>query len=161
MRSETMSLESFVLVFLTCVIDSVTMGMIASICSCYFPYLLSWRAYYVVKSKRMQEILISEKRNRSRDSKTAPEDRNKMAFLGCICWLVNFFWTVSTYSILIYFYVMSIILPYEESVAFLERWSPLFMCFFRMEYLYFFCLIFILYQLDYSIGKWIYSKKVI
>ena len=107
----------------------------------------------------MQEILIAEQRNRSRDSKTAPEDRNKMAFLGCVCWLVNFFWTVGTYSILIYLYVMSIILPYEESVALMKQWSPLFMRFFRMEYLFFFCFMVVLYQLDYSIGKWIYLKK--
>lgn len=115
-----MSFETFIVYFSACILETIISGLLSSMCSCYSPYLLSWRAYYVVKSKRMQEILIAEQRNRSRDSKTAPEDRNKMAFLGCVCWLVNFFWTVGTYSILIYLYVMSIILPYEESVALMK-----------------------------------------
>ena len=159
MRSEAMSFETFIVFFSACILQTIISGLLSSMCSCYFPYLLSWRAYYVVKNKRMQEILIAGQRNRSRDSKTAPEDRNKMTFLGCVCWLINFFWTVSTYSILIYLYVMSIILPYEESIALLEQWSPIYMCFFRIEYLFFFCFMMVLYQLDYSIGKWIYLRK--
>lgn len=119
-----MSFETFIVYFSACILETIISGLLSSMCSCYSPYLLSWRAYYVVKSKRMQEILIAEQRNRSRDSKTAPEDRNKMAFLGCVCWLVNFFWTVGTYSILIYLYVMSIILPYEESVALMNEVTP-------------------------------------
>ena len=154
-----MSFVTFIFYFFICIFITLSTGLFSSICSCYFPFLLSWRAYYVVKSKRMQEILISEKRNRSKDSKTAPEDRNKMAFWGCIGWITTVLWTICFVPLLIYLYVMGIILPYEESMALLEQWSPLFMFFFRMEYLYFFGLIFILYQLDYSIGKYIHSKK--
>jgi len=107
----------------------------------------------------MQKILISTQSNRSPDSKTAPEDRNKMAFWGCICWLVTFLWTICFGPLLIYLYVMDVILPKTESLALAEQWSPLFMSLFRMEYLYFFCLIFIFYQLDYAIGKHIHSQK--
>ena len=83
-----MPLESFVLVFFSCIIFTVIASFLASICSNYSPCLLSWRAYYVVKNKRLQKLLISEQRNRSQDSKAEPEDRNKMAFVGCVIWVV-------------------------------------------------------------------------
>jgi len=154
-----MQFESFICLFPACIVMSIIAGVLASVCSCYYPCLLSRRAYYVVKSKRMQKILISTQSNRSPNSKTAPEDRNKMSFLGCICWIINLFWTVSTCSILIYLRVMDIILPRVESIALAEHWEAPFMSLFRMEYLYFFCLIFIFYQLDYAIGKHIHSQK--
>lgn len=84
-----MPLESFILVFFSCIIFTVIVSFFASICSNYFPCLLSRRVYYVVKNKRLQKILISEQRNRSQDSKTTPEDRNKMALVGCVMWLIN------------------------------------------------------------------------
>ena len=131
----------------------------SSVCSCYYPFLLSWRAYYVVKSRRIQKILISAQRNRSSGSKTSPEDRNKMALLGCIGWLITLIWALCFGPLLIYLRIMDMILPRAESLALANKWTPLFMSLFRIEYLYFFALIFVLYQLDYFIGKRIHSKK--
>ena len=154
-----MSLGSFIVGFFTFLFATIIAGILSSICSCYYPFLLSRGAYYVVKSKRMQKILISAQCNRSPDSKTAPEDRNKMAFLGCIGWLITFIWALCFGSLLIYLRIMDMILPRAESLAIADQWTPLFMCFFRIEYLYFFCLIFLFYQIDYAMGKHIHSKK--
>ena len=154
-----MPLESFILVFLSCIIFTVIASFFASICSSYFPCLLSWRAYYVVKNKRLQKILISEQRNRSQDSKTAPEDRNKMAFVGCVMWVINLIWTVITWSTLIYLFVMDLFLSDIEAEVLVKQVQTFFLHFFNMKYLYFIAMMFVFYQLDYSIGKHIHSKK--
>lgn len=159
MRRANMPLESFVLVFFSCIIFTVIASFLASICSNYSPCLLSWRAYYVVKNKRLQKLLISERRNRSQDSKAEPEDRNKMAFVGCVIWVVNLIWTVITWSTLIYLFVMGLFLSDVEAEVLVEQVQPFFLCFFNMKYLYFIAIMFACYQLDYSIGKYIHSKK--
>ena len=68
-----------------------------------------------MKNKRLQKLLISEQRNRSQDSKAEPEDRNKMAFVGCVIWVVNLIWTVITWSTLIYLFVMGLFLSDVEA----------------------------------------------
>ena len=154
-----MPLESFILVFFSCIIFTVIVSFFASICSNYFPCLLSRRVYYVVKNKRLQKILISEQRNRSQDSKTAPEDRNKMALVGCVMWLINLSWTVITWSTVIYLFVMGLFLSDVEAEALVNQVQPFFLHLFNMKYLYFIAIVFVCYQLDYSIGKHIHSQK--
>ena len=154
-----MPLFSYFAVFFTCILLTVIAGIFSSICSCYSPYLLSWRAYYVVKSRRMQKILISGQRNRSQDSKTAPEDRNKMALIGFVMWIINLIWTVITGTTVIYLFVMEFFLTNAEADALAEQVDPFLRCFLNMNYLYFMGIMFVFYQLDYSIGKRIYSKK--
>ena len=66
--------------------------LLENLCSCYFPFLLSAKFYYRVRSKKLRGILISPRRTRSKDSETAPEDRNKLPLLGCIYCVVIFPW---------------------------------------------------------------------
>ena len=66
--------------------------LLERLCSCYFPFLLSSKFYYRVRNKKLQSILISPRRTRSKDSETAPEDRNKLPLLGCIYCAVIFPW---------------------------------------------------------------------
>lgn len=107
----------------------------------------------------MQKILISGQRNRSQDSKTAPEDRNKMALIGFVMWIINLIWTVITGTTVIYLFVMEFFLTNAEADALAEQVDPFLRCFLNMNYLYFMGIMFVFYQLDYSIGKRIYSKK--
>ena len=154
-----MPLFSYIAVFFTCIILTVLVGFFASICSCYYPFLLSRGAYYVVKSKRMQKILISAQCNRSPDSKTAPEDRNKMALLGCVLWIINLIWTVITWSTVIYLFVMEFFLSNTEAEALADQVDPFLLCFLNIKYIYFIAIMFLFYQIDYAIGKHIHSKK--
>lgn len=158
-KGESMPLFSLIMGLITCISFSAIIGLIASICSNYFPWLLSWRAYYVVKSKRMQKLLISGQFNRNRDTRTAPEDRNKMAFVGFVMWGANLIFTVATCSILIFLLVMSLFLSNTEVIALAERVAPLLFCFLNMEYFCFISIMPILYLLDYGIGKYFYFKR--
>ena len=54
------------------------------LCSCYFPFLLSAKCYYVIKIRWLRTILISPQITRSSEGKTAFEDRNKLPLIGCI-----------------------------------------------------------------------------
>lgn len=158
-KGESMPLFSFTVVLIACIGFSVIIGNIASICSNYFPWLLSWRAYYVVKSKRMQKLLISGQVNKNRDTRTAPEDRNKMAFVGFVMWGANLIFTVVTWSISIFSIVMEFFLSNAEAEALAERVDPFLLCFLNMKYFCFISIMPILYLLDYGIGKYFYFKR--
>ena len=60
------------------------------LCSCYFPFLLSAKCYYVIKIRWLRTILISPQITRSSEGKTAFEDRNKLPLIGCIYCIVVF-----------------------------------------------------------------------
>ena len=158
-RGESMVLQSYIIVFIGCIIFTITIGLVASMCSCYYPWLLSWRAYYVVKSERMRKILLSGQYNRDRATRTAPEDRNKMALVGCVMWAGNLFFTVGTWSILIFLIVTALFLSNAEARALGERAEPFFYFFFNKKYFYFMFGVPVLSLLDFWIGKWIHSKK--
>ena len=157
--ADIMPLFSLTMVLITCISFSAITGLMASACSCYFPWLLSWRAYYIVKNKRMQKLLISKQFNRSRDTRTAPEDRNKMAFVGCVMWGANLIFTVVTWSILIFSIVMEFFLSNAEAEALAEQVDPFLLCFLNMKYFCFISIMPLLYLLDYWIGKRFYSKR--
>ena len=62
------------------------------LCSCYFPFLLSAKCYYVIKIRWLCTILISPQITRSSEGETAFEDRNKLPLIGCIYCIVVFPW---------------------------------------------------------------------
>ena len=57
--------------------------------TCYYPFLLSHKFYIIVKNPKLQKILISDQLNRSKSTQTRPEDRNKMAVLGIIHYVIQ------------------------------------------------------------------------
>lgn len=154
-----MPIDSCLLLLVGCFIMSIIMSLFAQICSCYFPTLLSWRIYYVVKNPRLQKLLISPQRNRDISSKSAPKDRNKMAFLGCAAWAVNILWMIAAYSILIYWIVVALTCPQEIIDMAFEKYEPLFSKLFSFTYLYSMPFWIVFYQLDYSLGMRFHSKK--
>lgn len=57
--------------------------------TCYFPFLLSYKLYIIVKNPKLQKILISDQVGRSKSSQTRPEDRDKMAALGVVHYIIQ------------------------------------------------------------------------
>lgn len=154
-----MSMESIFIIFVACVFLSIITGFLAYLCSCYYPTLLTAKFYYEVKNHRLQNFLISPQRNRDASSKTATIDRNKLPLIGCICWLTNFLCTISTLSILLCLSVMKIFLPNAEVSMLADIVEPLFMAVLNFKYYAFLALMPVLYQLDYSIGKYLFTRK--
>lgn len=132
---------------------AITIIFLERLCSCYFPFLLSEKFYYIVKNPKLCSVLISPRRTRTKDSETAPKDRNKLPFLGCIYCIVAFPWLFLEFIIPFSFLILGIIgsdFIYSQFMSSLRN-----MCLFLYTNIYF--LIFItgmpiLYTLDYSIG---------
>lgn len=87
-----MDLETCIGILISWPFFAIPTILLERLCSCYFPFLLSAKFYYRVRSKKLRGILISPRRTRSKDSETAPEDRNKLPLLGCIYCVVIFPW---------------------------------------------------------------------
>lgn len=60
-----------------------------TIVSCYFPFLLSAKYYYVVKKLILCKIFLSRQLNGSSKSKTRIEDRNKLPIVGLIYYIIG------------------------------------------------------------------------
>lgn len=123
--------------------------------SCYFPFLLSAKYYYVVKKPILSKILISKQLNRSSKSKTRIEDRNKLPIIGLIYYIIGavlliMFW-VSDFCAIIEATVnepSSVV----QSLAFLTPYSII-----GMLLLYMVSALF--YWIDYGVGKHLNSKR--
>lgn len=70
--------------FLSWLLLGPLMFFTGRIFSCYYPFLLSRKYYITIKNARLQNLLISDQKNRSKSTKTQVEDRNKMSIVGII-----------------------------------------------------------------------------
>ena len=154
-----MALESLIIAFTGCIIFTVLAGLVASGCSCYFPWLLSWRAYHVVKSEHIRKFMILRQLNRNKSTRTADEDRNKMAFVGCVMWAAVLIFTVATWPVLIFLIILRLFLPDATMMALGDQVDPYLLLFFNPKYIYFTFSMPLFYLPDYLIGKWIYFRK--
>lgn len=134
--------------------------LLERLCSCYFPFLLTARFYVRIKNPKLREVLISPLRNRSGDSQTAAEDRDKLPLPGCIYCVIVFPWLFCEIAILL----PALVLILLESEA---LYTPLMtdllsLCqrLFVSEYLWFVIAgLFLFYQIDYSLGLRRWQKK--
>ena len=127
--------------------------ILENLCSCYFPFLLSSKFYYQVRNKKLQSILISPQRTRSKDSETAPEDRNKLPLLGCVYCIVVFLWLLSELIIVLLFLILNISKSNFVLSPFMNILKDI--CFFLFTSHYFWIFIAgmpLLYMIDYSVG---------
>lgn len=130
------------------------------LCSCYFPFLLSARFYYTIKSPTLRSILISPQRTRDKGSKTAPKDRNKLPLLGCIYCVVTFLWLFCEIIVILLVFVLAVL---KSDFLYSQIMSSLISI---LEFLFVnkFFLIFIagmpvLYMVDYSLGLRRWQKR--
>ena len=104
-----MSIETCLcLIFFGWIWEVMVAIFLERLCSCYFPFLLSAKFYYRVRSKKLRGILISPRRTRSKDSETAQEDRNKLPLLGCVYCIVVFLWLLNELIIVLLFLILNI-----------------------------------------------------
>ena len=134
--------------------------ILENLCSCYFPFLLSSKFYYRVRNKKLQSILISPRRTRSKDSETAPEDRNKLPLLGCVYCIVVFLWLLSELIIVLLFLILNISKSNFVLSPFMNILKDI--CFFLFTSHYFWIFIAgmpLLYMIDYSLGLCRWQKR--
>ena len=84
-------------------IESIAIGAAVFIgghnLTCYYPFLLSHKVYITVKNPKLQKILVSDQFNRNKSSQTKHEDRNKMAVLGFIHYVIQFLLLSAIYTL--------------------------------------------------------------
>lgn len=136
--------------------------ILENLCSCYFPFLLSSKFYYQVRNKKLQSILISPQRTRSKDSETAPEDRNKLPLLGCIFCAVIFPWLFC--EIVILLIVLALVLLESDFLysPFMTHLISICEFLFLNECFWIFITVMpLLYMIDYSLGlcRWQKHQK--
>ena len=107
-RLVAMDLETCIGILISWPFFAIPTILLERLCSCYFPFLLSAKFYYRVRSKKLRGILISPRRTRSKDSETAQEDRNKLPLLGCVYCIVVFLWLLSELIIVLLFLILNI-----------------------------------------------------
>lgn len=57
--------------------------------SCYYPFLLSAKHYVVIKNPILRKLLISDRLNRSSNTKTRLVDRDKLPMIGASYYIVE------------------------------------------------------------------------
>lgn len=149
-----MSIETCLcLIFFGWIWEVMVAIFLERLCSCYFPFLLSAKFYYRVRSKKLRGILISPRRTRSKDSETAPGDRNKLPLLGCVYCIVAFPWLLSELIIVLLFLILNISKSNFVLSPFMNILKDI--CFFLFTSHYFWIFIAgmpLLYMIDYSVG---------
>ena len=123
------------------------------LCSCYFPFLLSAKYYYVIKTRWLRTILISTQITRSSEGKTAFEDRNKLPLIGCIYCIVVFPWIFCEILISLIFLILAFLeseFVYSPFITELKSFEE--MLFLNKYFLLFMVGMPVLYRLDYSLG---------
>ena len=132
------------------------------LCSCYFPFLLSAKCYYVIKTRWLRTILISTQITRSSEGKTAFEDRNKLPLIGCIYCIVVFPWIFCEILISLIFLILAFLeseFLYSKFITELKSFEE--MLFLNHYFLLFMAGMPVLYRLDYSLGlrRWQKCQK--
>lgn len=93
-------------------IESIAIGAAVFIgghnLTCYYPFLLSHKFYITVKNPKLQKILVSDQFNRNKSSQTKHEDRNKMAVLGFIHYVIQFLLLSAIYTLDLYLIVSKV-----------------------------------------------------
>ena len=157
-----MDLETCIGILISWPFFAIPTILLERLCSCYFPFLLSAKFYYRVRSKKLRGILISPRRTRSKDSETAPEDRNKLPLLGCIFCAVIFPWLFC--EIVILLIVLALVLLESDFLYSPFMTNLISIC----EYLFvnecfwiFIAGMPLLYMIDYSLGlrRWQKHQK--
>ena len=57
--------------------------------SCYYPFLLSAKHYVVIKNPILRKLLISDRLNRSSNTKTRLVDRDKLPMIGALYYSIR------------------------------------------------------------------------
>ena len=132
------------------------------LCSCYFPFLLSAKCYYVIKIRWLRTILISTQITRSSEGKTAFEDRNKLPFIGYIYCIVVFPWIFCEILISLMFLILAILesdFVYSPFMTELKSFEEMLLL--NNYFLLFMIGMPVLYRLDYSLGlrRWQKHQK--
>ena len=132
------------------------------LCSCYFPFLLSAKYYYVIKIRWLRTILISQQITRSSEGKTAFEDRNKLPLMGCIYCIVVFSWIFCEILISLLFLILAVLeseFVYSQFITELKSFEET--LFLNHYFLLFMGGMPVLYRLDYSLGlrRWQKHQK--
>lgn len=130
------------------------------LCSCYFPFLLSAKYYFVIKIRWPRTILISTQITRSSGGKTAFEDRNKLPLIGCIYCIIVFPWIFLEILISLLFLFFAILkseLVYSPFMTELKSFEE--MLFLNKYFLLLMVGMPVLYRLDYSLGLRRWQKR--
>lgn len=157
-----MDLETCIGILISWPFFAIPTILLERLCSCYFPFLLSAKFYYRVRSKKLRGILISPRRTRSKDSETAPEDRNKLPLLGCIFCAVIFPWLFCEIAILLI--VLALVLLESDFLysPFMTHLISICEVLFLNECFWIFITVMpLLYMIDYSLGlcRWQKHQK--
>lgn len=157
-----MDLETCIGILISWPFFAIPTILLERLCSCYFPFLLSAKFYYRVRSKKLRGILISPRRTRSKDSETAPEDRNKLPLLGCIYCVVIFPWLFC--EIVILLIVLALVLLESDFLysPFMTHLISICEVLFLNECFWIFITVMpLLYMIDYSLGlcRWQKHQK--
>ena len=117
--------------------------------TCYYPFLLSHKFYIIVKNPKLQKILISNQLNRSKSTQTRPEDRNKMAVLGIIHYVIQIP-IHAVLNVMILWLIVSKVIGLEFDMIF---FGGIFWKVYIIS-VFIFILLFIAYDfIDYELGK--------
>lgn len=123
--------------------------------SCYFPFLLSAKYYYVVKTPILRKILISTQLNRSSKSKTRIEDRNKLPIIGLVYYMIG--------TILLVIFLISdfcaMIQPTINEPSSVIRLLAFLSPYTVIAIMLLYVITFLLYQIDYGVGKYLNFKR--
>lgn len=145
------------IVFFSWSFGAVMSVLIGRKCSCYFPTLLSSKLYYVVKKPQIQQLIIAPRRNRSHDTATAVEDRDKLAFIGCVYYIIDAIWIFIVYLLLFGLLICNLISE-EILSTFILRIEDIFYFLFSANYFIFMGIMLLLYQIDYALGIYIHVR---
>lgn len=123
--------------------------------SCYFPFLLSAKYYYVVKNPILRKILISTQLSRSQKSRTQISDRNKLPMIGIAYYVLG---TIS----LIVFYISDICAMVKDTIGTNSSviYSLAFLAPYSVAGIALLCVLtFLFYRIDYGVGKHLYFSR--
>ena len=123
------------------------------LCSCYFPFLLSAKCYYVIKIRWLRTILISPQITKSSEGKAALGARIRLPLIGCIYCIVVFPWIFCEILISLIFLILAFLeseFVYSPFITELKSFEE--MLFLNKYFLLFMVGMPVLYRLDYSIG---------
>ena len=117
--------------------------------SCYYPFLLSAKQYVVIKNPILRKLLISDRLNRSSNTKTRLADRDKLPIIGASYYIVASILLGALYISSICTIVGDVTDTDSKLIHALATLYPyLLACILLFD-----ALAFLVYRIDYGVGK--------
>lgn len=141
--------QNFFLVFTALWLSFMTWVWGWGTLSCYYPFLLSAKHYVVIKNPTLRKLLISDRLNRSSNTKTRLVDRDKLPVIGVCYYIVEAILLGAFYISSIFTIVSDVSGTDSELIHTLATPSPYLLA----GILLFGALAFLVYRIDYGVGK--------